>query len=60
MVSMAKKVKIPESKSAFGLDEIEDFDLAVDDYSHGGESQRSADVSDYEADIKNAPRRVFI
>ena len=57
---MARKVKIPESKTAFGLDEIEDFDLAVDDYSQGGESQWSVDVSDYEDNIKDAPRRVYI
>ena len=52
--------KIPKSKTAFRLDEIEDFNLAVDDYSQGGESQWSVDVSDYEDNIKDAPRRVYI
>jgi hypothetical protein len=60
---MAKKVQLPpEERMAFGLDEIEDIDLdfAVDSYSEDGGSQRSADVSDHEDNIKAAPRRVYI
>lgn len=53
---MAKKVKLPESQMAFGLDEIDDFNLAVDDYSQGGESLWLEDVLDFEDGIKAAPR----
>jgi hypothetical protein len=60
MDRMARKVKLPESQMAFGLDKIDDFDLTVDNYSQGRESLRSEDVSDFEDDVKAAPHWVYV
>jgi len=58
---MTKKlVKLLESSDALDLDEVKDFDLAVDGQSQDGQSLASEDVSDYDGNPKAAPRRVYI
>ena len=58
---MTKKlVKLLESAEALDLDEVEDFDLAVNGLSQDSQSLVSEDVSDYDGNLKGAPRRVYI
>ena len=57
---MTKRVKLPEFKYGLGMGEIANDDLSLDDLSRGEETAASQDVSDYDDNPKDAPRRVFI
>jgi hypothetical protein len=61
---MTKKVKLPEDRETFGMDEIVEDDLSLDELSEtegsrGGRTAVSEDVSDYEGKPKEAPSHAF-
>jgi hypothetical protein len=57
---MKQLVKLLESSNALDLNEVEEFDLAVDGKLQDGQRLASKDVSDYDGNPKAAPQRVYI
>jgi hypothetical protein len=57
---MTRRVKLPKVEYGLGMGEIADDDLSLDELSRGEETAASQDVSDYDDNPKDAPRRIFI